>query len=101
MDGGEFKIRVVNDKGQVVYDPQTAKGDAARLSVIDVASAAGIARDIVLRTRVTDSQLAAATAATNETGEQSIAMLGRTMVPACGDVVAHHLADRLRPLQST
>jgi hypothetical protein len=59
---------------------------------------AGIARDIVLRAGVADRQLAPAAATPDKAGEQGIAMLGRTMMPACRNVLAHHPADRLRPL---
>src|SRR5258708_3597393 len=39
-----------------------------------------------------------ATPAADKAGEQSVAVLRRSVMSACGQVVAHHLADRLRPL---
>src|SRR3954471_19938591 len=78
-----------------VVDPQSAKGDAARLAVVEQPSMAGVARNIMLRAGVADSQLASATAATDQTGEQGITMLGSTMMPALRNVLAYHPADRL------
>jgi hypothetical protein len=35
-----------------VIDPQTAKGNATRLAIVQPAAAAAVARDIVLRARI-------------------------------------------------
>ena len=56
---------------------------------------AGIAGNVVLRARVAGDQFAAAAAAAQEAGEQCIAVLGRTVMPARGEVVADHPADCL------
>ena len=48
-----------------VIDPQTAKGDATRLAIVHPATAAAVARDAMLGTRVPKRQLAS-TAATAE-----------------------------------
>ena len=77
------------------------KGDAARLSVIELAAPAGVARDIVLRARVANRQLAAATAAAHQAGEQGIAVLRRTMVPACGTLLLTILRIASARSQST
>src|SRR3954451_21415070 len=77
-----------------VVDPQSAKGDAARLAVVEQPSMAGVARNIMLRAGVADSQLASATAATDQTGEQGITMLGSTMMPALRPKLTFDL-DRL------
>ena len=45
---------------------------------------------------VADRQLASTTPAANKAGEQGVAVLWRSVMPAPGHVVAHHLADRLR-----
>jgi hypothetical protein len=81
-----------------VIDAQSAKGNATRLAVIESTSMTGIARDCVLRAGIADGQLTAAAAAANEAGEQRITMLGRAMMPARWNVLAHHSADRLRTL---
>ena len=47
------------------------------------------------RAGIAKGQLAAATAAAKQAGEQRIAVLGRTMVPAGRNIVADHLANRL------
>jgi hypothetical protein len=59
---------------------------------------AGIARNVVLHPAVTDGELAPAASAADEAGEQRIAVLGRAVMPARRDVLAHHPADRLRAL---
>ena len=74
---------------------QTTKGDATRLASVHPAAAAAVARDVMLRTRVAKRQLAPAAATTQQACQQSVAMLGRAMIAAGGDVAAHHLADRL------
>src|SRR5262245_31427451 len=65
-----------------VINPQSAKSDAARLAVVKQTPMTGIARDIVLRAGVADCQLASAAATPDKTGEQGIAMLRCTMMPA-------------------
>src|SRR5208337_2405162 len=78
-----------------VIDPQAAKGNATRLAIVHPAAAAAVARDVMLRARVAKRQLAPAAAATKQARQQSVAVLGRTVMAAGGDVAAHHLADRL------
>ena len=78
-----------------VIDPQTAKGNATRLAIVHPAAAAAVARDVMLRARVAKRQLAPASAATKQASQQSVAVLGRTVMTAGGDVAAHHLADCL------
>ena len=77
-----------------VIDPQAAKGNATRLAIVHPAAAAAVARDVMLRARVAKRQLAPAAAATKQARQQSVAVLGRTVMAAGGDVAAHHLADR-------
>src|ERR1700737_1782569 len=79
-------------------NPQSAEGDAARFAVVEQAPMAGIARNVVLCAAVTDGELAPAASAADEAGEQRIAVLGRAVMPARRDVLAHHPADRLRVL---
>ena len=85
-------------RGDGVVDPQPAEGDAARLAGIEPATMAGVAGNVVLRARVAGDQLATAATAAEEASEQCIAVLGRAVMPAGGDVVADHPADRLRTL---
>ena len=85
-------------RGDGVVDPQPAESDATRLAVVEPATMAGIAGNVVLRARVAGDQFAAAASAAQEAGEQCIAMLGRAVMPARGEVVADHPADRLRTL---
>lgn len=49
----------------------------------------------MLRARVTKRQLASAAAATKQARQQSVAMLGRAVMTAGGDIAAHHLTNRL------
>ena len=81
-----------------VIDPQAAKGDTARLTIVEPTARTAVAWDIVLHAAVADCQLAAAAAAADKPGEKRVAVLGRAMMPACRDILAHHPADRLRPL---
>src|SRR4029077_5278681 len=78
-----------------VIDPQTAKGNATRLAIVHPTAAAAVARDVMLRARVAKRQLAPAAAAAEQARQQSVAVLGRAVMAAGGDVAAHHLADRL------
>ena len=80
-----------------VIDPQATEGDAAWFAVVEQAPPAGIARDVVVAARISQRELAAAAPAANEPGQQRVAVLGRSVMPPRGRVVAHHLADRLRP----
>src|SRR6202048_2885787 len=52
----------------------------------------------MLGARVANRQLATTTPAADKAGDQSVAVLRRSVMSARGHVVAHHLADRLRPL---
>src|SRR3954451_18683537 len=79
-----------------VVDPEAAERDAARLAAVEPTAPAAVARDIVRGPGVAERQLASATAAAQQPGEQGIAVLGGAVVPADRDVVAHHAADRLR-----
>src|SRR5258706_3291688 len=81
-----------------VVDTQSSECDAAGLAIVERTPPTGIARNVMLGACVADHQLASATPAADEAGEQSVAVLRRSVMPACGHVVAHHLADRLRPL---
>jgi hypothetical protein len=49
----------------------------------------------MLRARVAEGQLAPAATAAEQACQQSVAVLGRAMMAAGGNVAAHHLADRL------
>src|SRR5262245_39424594 len=81
-----------------IIDPQSAEGDTAWLPVIESTSVARIAWNAVLHPRIADRQFATAAATANQTSEQRIAMLGGSVMSARWNVVAHHLADRLRAL---
>src|SRR5271166_621119 len=85
------KKRLING----IIDPQTAKGDATRLAIVHPAAAAAVAGDVVLCARIAERQLAPAAVAAEQARQQSVAMLGRAMMAARGNIAAHHLADRL------
>src|SRR5262249_25441976 len=69
---------------------------AFRVSIAIVHPAAGatVAGDVMLRSRVAEGQFPPASATAEQARQQSVAVLGRTMVPAGGYVAADHLADR-------
>src|SRR6202040_2272796 len=81
-----------------VVDTQSSECDAAWLAIVERTPPTGIARNVMLGACVADHQLASATPAADKAGEQSVAVLRRSVMSARGQVVAHHLADRLRPL---
>ena len=81
-----------------IIDAQSAKGDAVRPTIVHPGAAAAVARDAMLRARVSERQLASAAIAADQAGQQRVAMLGRTMMTAGGNVAADHRADRLEPL---
>src|ERR1700738_1203877 len=81
-----------------VVDTQSSKCDAAGLAIVERTPPTRIARNVMLGACVADRQLASTTPAADKAGEQSVAVLWRSVMSACGQVVAHHLADRLRPL---
>ena len=58
------------------------------------AAGAAVARDMMLRSRVAEGQFTPASATAEQARQQSVAVLGRTMVTAGGYVAADHLADR-------
>src|SRR6516162_8534655 len=77
-----------------VIHPQPAKSDATRLAIVHPAAGAAVARDVMLRSRVAEGQFTPASATAEQARQQSLAVLGRTMVAAGGYVAADHLADR-------
>src|SRR6266498_5763334 len=81
-----------------VVNTQTAEGDAVRGTIVHPGPAAAVARDAVLGACVLQRQLAPAAAAADQPGEERVAMLGRAVMPAGGNVAADHFADRFRPL---
>jgi hypothetical protein len=54
---------------RIIYT-QSSEGDAARLAIVEQAPPAGIARNVVLRARVSHRELAAAAPAANKPGQQ-------------------------------
>src|SRR3954465_14589935 len=81
-----------------VVGAQSAKGDAARFAIVQPASAAAVAGDVVLGAGVAKRQLAPAATATDQSREQRVAMFGRAMMLAGGSVAVDHGADRFEPL---
>src|SRR6266404_4952303 len=101
LDGRSYRCRFDNPQKSFldgVVDTQSSECDAAWLAIVERTPPTGIARNVMLGACVADHQLASATPAADEAGEQSVAVLRRSVMSACGQVVAHHLADRLRPL---
>src|SRR5262245_45231803 len=85
-----------SEKGTLngVIHPQPAKSDATQLAIVHPAAGAAVARDVMLRSRVAKGQFTPASATAEQARQQSVAVLGRTMVTAGGYVAADHLADR-------
>src|SRR6202163_2448294 len=81
-----------------VVGTQSSECDAAGLAIVERTPPTGIARNVMLGACVANRQLASTTPAADKAGEQSVAVLRRSVMSACGHVVVHHLADRLRPL---
>src|SRR5262249_40264518 len=77
-----------------VIHPQPAKRDATRLAIVHPAAGATVARDMMLRSRVAEGQFTPASATAEQARQQSVAVLGRTMVTAGGCIAADHLAGR-------
>ena len=69
-----------------------------RGAIVHPGPAAAVARDAVLGACVLQRQLTPAAVAADQPGEECVAMLGRAVMPAGGNVAADHFADRLRPL---
>src|ERR1700680_2321884 len=101
LDGRSYRSRFDNPQKSFldgVVDTQSSECDAAWLAIVERTTPTGIARNVMLGARVANRQLASTTPAADKSGEQSVAMLWRSVMSARGHVVAHHLADRLRPL---
>src|SRR6202166_3094327 len=101
LDGRSYRSRFDNPQKSFlngIVDTQSSECDAAWLAMVERTPPTGIARNVMLGACVADHQLASATPAAEKAGEQSVAVLRRSVMSACGQVVAHHLADRLRPL---
>src|ERR1700688_3600804 len=101
LDGRSYRSRFDNPQKSFldgVVDTQSSECDAAWLAMVERTPPTGIARNVMLGACVADHQLASATPAADKAGEQSVAVLRRSVMSACGHVVAHHLADRLRAL---
>src|SRR5882724_11290345 len=101
LDGRSYRSRFDNPQKSFldgVIDTQSSECDAAWLAIVERTPPTGIARNVMLGAGVADRQLASTTPAADKAGEQSVAVLRRSVMSACGHVAAHHLADRLRPL---
>src|SRR6266404_4243668 len=101
LDGCSHRSRFDNPQKSFldgVVDTQSSECDAAGLAIVERTPPTRIARNVMLGARVANRQLASTTPAADKAGEQSVAVLWRSVMSACGQVVAHHLADRLRPL---
>src|SRR6202022_689418 len=72
--------------------------EAERAAIVPPGGAAAVARDMVLHTCVPDCELAATALAPDQTGQQRVSMLGRTVMSTSGNVAADPCADRLEPL---
>src|SRR5215211_1895281 len=84
-----------------VVNTQTAEGDAVRGTIVHPGLAAAVARDAVLGACVLQRQLVPAAVTAEQPGEERVAMLGRAVMPAGGNVAADHFADRFRLSQLT
>jgi len=82
-----------------VVDAQASKCDAAWFSSVQPAAPAAVTWDMMLRAGIAERQLASAAATANQSGEQGLTMLGRTVMPARRDIIIRdHRADRFEPL---
>ena len=81
-----------------IVDAQASERNATRLAVIHPAARATVTRDMMLSATIAQRQLAPAAAATDQTGEQGVAMFGRAVMPTCRNVAGDHRADRFEPL---
>src|SRR3982075_3656307 len=81
-----------------VVDTQSSECDASWLAMVERTPRTGIARNVMLGSRVANWQLSPTPPAADKAGEHSVALLRHSVMSASGHVVAHHLADRLRPL---
>src|SRR3984957_20433368 len=101
LDGRSYRCPFDNPQKSFldgVVDTQSSECDAAWLAMVERTPPTRIARNVMLGACVADRQLSSTTPAADKAGEQSVAVLRRSVMSACGHVVAHHLADRLRPL---
>src|ERR1700730_9280005 len=101
LDGRSYRSRFDNPQKSFldgVVDTQSSDCDAAWFAMVERTPPTRIARNVMLGACVADRQLASTTPAADKAGEQSVAVLWRSVMSACGQVAAHHLADRLRPL---
>src|SRR5215207_7995061 len=73
-----------------IIDAQSAEGDAVRTAIVHPGAAAAVTWDAMLRSSVPKRQLAAAALAADQASQQRIAMLGRPMMAAGGNVAANH-----------
>src|SRR5262249_21127978 len=71
-----------------VIHPQPAKSDTTRLAIVHPTAGAAVARDVMLRSRVAEGQFTPASATAEQASQQSVALLGRTMMAAGGCVAA-------------
>src|SRR5260221_12887539 len=100
LDGRSYRCGFDNPQKSFldgVVDTQSPECDAAWLAIVERTPPTGIARNIVLGACVADRQLASATPAADKAGEQRVPLLRRSVMSACGQVVAHHLPDVLPP----
>src|SRR5260221_6820718 len=93
LDGRSYRCRFDNPQKSFldgVVDTQSSECDAAGLAIVERTPPTGIARNAMLCDCVADHQPASATSAADKAGEQSVAVLRRSVMSACGQVVAHH-----------
>src|SRR3981189_957811 len=104
LDGRSYRSGFDNPQKSFldgVVDPQSSESDAAWFAIVERTPPTAIARNVMLGARVANRQLASTAPAADKAGEQSVAVLRRSVMSARGHVVAHHLADRLRRSQLT
>src|SRR5208283_3671604 len=81
-----------------IVDAQAPEGDATRFAVIHPSARATVTRNMMLCATIAQHQFASAAAATDQTGEQGVAMFGRAVMPALWNVARDHCADRFESL---
>src|ERR1700692_298766 len=98
LDGRSYRCRFDNPQKSFldgVVDTQSSECDAAWLAMVERTPPTRIARNVMLGACVADHKLASATPAADKAGEQSVAMLRRSVMSACGQVVSYPFAGPL------
>jgi hypothetical protein len=90
LEGRSYRSRFDNPQKSFldgVVGTQSSECDAAWLAIVERTPPTGIARNVMLGACVADRQLASTTPAADEAGEQGVAVLRRSVMSACGQLL--------------